>query len=427
MAKKRAGQAEFVLSLNDQLTKRFAGVASAIKAGVGRIAAAGAKLANFGRSLAMVGQKAALMAAAVSAAVLGAGRAFANYGDAIDKMSIRTDISREALQELKFAAEQSGTSIDSLSQALFRARRRIGNAAAGTGPAVRALEALGLSARELSTETPERQLEILAGALGKVGNEAVRNQLAFEIFGDNFRDIQPLLDAGVDSIQKLRQEARELGLVLSEDQIKEAAAVADAFNRAQSAIKIAALRLIADFGPALRGVLDNVAKFFSQIEVKFLEVKDAGQSAFEAIGEGAIKVLVAIESKFVSLVNGLGRVAGFAPVQGVGAAEFLKEYQKQIAANRRARQLGILGAELKRSAKLSVEPAGASLVKGTGLGGPTPPPPQLAGTSAQYFSGFTASIAGLLKPANAPMVNEQKKTNEKLDELIAQGGQEIIP
>ena len=50
------------------------------------------------------------------AAIIGFGikavNSFADAGDAIQKMALRTGFSTEALSELKFAAEQSGASLE---------------------------------------------------------------------------------------------------------------------------------------------------------------------------------------------------------------------------------------------------------------------------------------------------------------------------
>ena len=72
----------------------------------------------------------ALRRAALGAAVIGgtaivgfaitAVKSFAETGDAIQKMSLRTGISTVALSELGFAAEQSGTSLDTVEKAAKR-------------------------------------------------------------------------------------------------------------------------------------------------------------------------------------------------------------------------------------------------------------------------------------------------------------------
>jgi len=185
-------------------------------------------------------------------------------------MATRTRIGAEALQELSFAAQISGTNIDSLSQALFRARRRIGNMAlGGGGPAARALETLGLNAKELAKMQPEKQFFKLISSLKAVGDEAQRNQLAFEIFGDNFRDIQPLIDAGADSIDNLRDRANRLGLVLSSREIKQAEELTDAFFEFGEVAKMAAIKIGAAFGPSLKIIFTGLAEAIADLTKMF--------------------------------------------------------------------------------------------------------------------------------------------------------------
>lgn len=261
-----AGQASFTLKLNDQITGRMKRIGQSIKNGMGRIGSAA-------KSGAMVATKAitAITAAVVAAgvAIFTLGKKFAAYGDKFGKMATRTGIGAEALQELAYAAEITGTNIDSLSQALFRARRRIGNMAiGGGGPAARALEKLGLNAKELSKEQPEKQFFKLVAALKAVKNEAERNQLAFEIFGDNFRDIQPLIDSGADSIDAMRDRAQRLGLVLSGREIKQAEALTDAFYELGQVLKITVVKIGAALGPTLIVMLKGMAELIADITKK---------------------------------------------------------------------------------------------------------------------------------------------------------------
>lgn len=262
----RAGQATFVLNLNDKLSSRLKQV--------------GAGVVNATKKIA---QAATAVGAASLAIGVAASKAFANYGDMIDKMSVRTRIGREALQELSFAAQLTGTNIDSLSQAMFRASRRIGNASMGTGPAVRALNELNLSAAELSRMKPEDQFEKLVEALGGVADENMRNQLAFEIFGDNFRQIQPLIAAGADGIREMREEAAELGLVLSADDISKAAAMTDKWTTVTEQLRFAFMRLGASLSdvviPFLVGVSELLKRATTAALVLSMSVKGLMASA----------------------------------------------------------------------------------------------------------------------------------------------------
>jgi TP901 family phage tail tape measure protein len=218
-----AGKAFIAMGLADEMVRR-------------RLRQISRMMTSFGNKLRMVGKTGFAAGAALNAAFTGALLSFSKMGDALDKMAIRTAISRKALSELKFAAEQSGTSIESLVAALFRMRRRVANAVTETGPAVRALKELGLSATELTKLAPEKMFERITDSLAGMADENRRAQMAFEIFGDNARDLFPLINTGTGAIAELRQELRKLGGVLDDETVKAAADLTDALNRLRTQI-----------------------------------------------------------------------------------------------------------------------------------------------------------------------------------------------
>lgn len=237
----KAGEAAVELGLKN---KTDAGLKAAEK----KFRRFGSKLQNIGRTLTVVG-------ATITAAFAGAVGSFASVGDKFDKMSARLGIGVETLSALSFAANQTGTDIDQLSQAMFRASRRIGNAITETGPAKRALDELGLSASELASLTPEDQFFRLVDALNAVTNEARRSQLGFEIFGDNWRQIKPLIDSGTDGIRAYMAEAKRLGIVLTTEQSKAAAEFTDALARVKFQLKFLAIGIGSQLAPALTDLL----------------------------------------------------------------------------------------------------------------------------------------------------------------------------
>jgi hypothetical protein len=219
------------------------------------------RLKTFGAGLTAIGSKVALLGGAALTPLLGMVQHFAAAGDELNKMSIRTGFSTEALSELGFAAEQSGTNLNQLGRALFRMRRRVANAATDTGPAVRALKELGLNARELTQLSPEDQFTALVGALGGVANESRRAQLGFEILGDNARALLPLLNSGTDGIEAMRKEARALGLSVSTGEAQAAADYADAWNRVTRAFKATVFAIGAALAPVLTELLGVVKDY----------------------------------------------------------------------------------------------------------------------------------------------------------------------
>lgn len=189
---------------------------------------------------------------------------FTEFGDSMNKMSIRTGVSVESLSALKFAAEQSGTNINSLGAALFRMNRRIGNFSTAAGPAKRALEMLGFNAKEFIGLPTEEKFMKIVEALQGIDDKALRDQLGFEILGDNFRDLQPLIASGKEGIQALMEEAQRLGIVMSEEDAQAAADFGDAMNRLQKALQAIGTQIASVIVP----ILTSLSNMFTGLDTQ---------------------------------------------------------------------------------------------------------------------------------------------------------------
>lgn len=185
---------------------------------------------TFSRQIGAIGGTITAMGASAIGPMAALVTQFAAMGDQLDKMSARTGASVEFLSEMGFAAEQTGGNLDALGSALFRMRRRVANAATESGPAVRAIDALGMSAEKLAKLSPEDQFLEIAKRMKGIKDESLAAQYAFEIFGDGAKSLLPLLAEGEDGIEALRQRARELGITLDTESAKQAAEFTDAVN-----------------------------------------------------------------------------------------------------------------------------------------------------------------------------------------------------
>jgi hypothetical protein len=101
MSKVKAGSA--YVELTTKNSKLMKGLADAKK-----------RLRDFGSATRMAGLKMFGTGAAIGAPILAAAKMFASAGDQVQKMSLRTGVSTEALSTLGFAAEQSGADLGTL-------------------------------------------------------------------------------------------------------------------------------------------------------------------------------------------------------------------------------------------------------------------------------------------------------------------------
>ena len=155
--------------------------------------------------------------------------------EAIQDLSNRASVSAEFLQEMRFIASQNGASTRDFDDAISRLNRRLGLFISdGGGPAAAAFERLGLAqriARGELTDTESVYREAVR-ALEGVENAAVRSATASELFGDDAGPrLAQMLSLGSAAMEEQRARAHDLGLVMSQELVDNAAAAADALER----------------------------------------------------------------------------------------------------------------------------------------------------------------------------------------------------
>lgn len=178
------------------------------------------KAEGVGNKLAGAGKKAAALGGAVAAAAgvaIGAMKnqadATAEAADAIDKGSQKMGIGAEEYQKLSYAAELSGTSIDTLQKAT----------------------------QKLQKDGADFDITGALDQLYAIEDADARAAAAHEMFGDKVaNELAPMLNAGKDGFEAMTSEAERLGLVMSDDAVKAGASYDDtmtALNKSMDALK----------------------------------------------------------------------------------------------------------------------------------------------------------------------------------------------
>ena len=273
---------------------------------------AGSVAGKFKVGLAAVGAAAAATVGALGAlgaAALSVTKDVAATGDAAAKASQQVGLSAEAYQELGHAMELSGEDIGVLRKGLLRLARNMNDVTEGVKAPREAFAQLGISVvdnagklRDMESILPE-----LADKFASTANGSQKAAIAMEIFGKSGAQMIPFLNAGSEGIAAMRQEARDLGIVIS----NEAAAASEKFvdtmdrlNKQTDAFKtilgVALLPIITAVG---EGVLEVVGDLF-----KMNTAQDAVARGTEWLTRGLIEALKALDT--------------FAPVLGVIIAGF---------------------------------------------------------------------------------------------------------
>ena len=173
--------------------------------------------------------------------------------DHLNKLSQKIGISVEALSTLRFAAQLSDVSLETLQKGIKGLSQNIAEANTGVGDGAQMFDALGISVKNAdgSMKSTEAVLLQVADVFANLEDGAVKTALAVKLFGKSGMDMIPFLNQGAAGINQLTAEAERLGLKLT----TETARSAEAFNDNLTALKASSsalgITLARDFLPEL--------------------------------------------------------------------------------------------------------------------------------------------------------------------------------
>jgi len=264
--------------------------------------------------------------------------------DSIGKMAQTAGVTAERLQELRFAFGQlAGTTDSEVDASLRRFNRRLGLAADGTGAAKDTFGELGIAIADAggNLRNTEAVLEDTLFELSQIDDASRRAAKASEIFGEDAGPaLAGALSEGQEAVRRLSQEARDLGIILGDDAVKSAEALADQMD-------ILNKTMMVNFQEGLMSSLAGDADSFSEA-IADQQFQDGLKTLGEFIGEslsflvenadtiirvGRALALVGLSAKLGGAIGGRKGA-----MVGIGAGGFLAGLAELVANNEAAEQ-----------------------------------------------------------------------------------------
>jgi len=298
--------------------------------------------------LAALSRRAALAAGAMAAATVVAGVAMIRSGlqtvDAQAKMAQSLGTTVESLQVLDRAADLSGVSMGNVEQATVQLTRRLSQAAAGAGPAVKALDRLGLSVQALQSLPLDQRIALIQDRLAEFVPEAERAAVASQLFGDRAALVFTRIDTA--TLRQATADVNDFGIVVSEQDADQIERTNDALSRLgliwrgvsnQLAVAAApALEAVANalaavskttgpLGQAIAGVFDNLGRLgaYAATFAAFFAGRWVGAMAIAALSvRGLATALVVVRGALIR--TGIGALI-------VGAGELVYWFTRLVA------------------------------------------------------------------------------------------------
>jgi hypothetical protein len=255
-------------------------------AGAARVQATSAAMA---KKLALIGTAVSVVGAGIATAIRGA----INTADDMGELAQKVGVPVEALSALKYAAKVLGVEFEGLQTGLTRLSR-------GMADNPEKFEALGVAVRDA-----QGQMRPTADVLRDVANlfqampdGAEKTALAMDLFGKSGADLIPMLNAGSQGIGTLMEDARKLGLVISQETADSAGRFNENLDKLRGAAEGLAMIIAAHLAP----VLEQISAFVVELAMAFQNLSPWAQEMI-AWAAGLTVILG-------PLIIGLGLVVG---------------------------------------------------------------------------------------------------------------------
>ena len=215
---------------------------------------------------------------------------YADATGAIGDTAERTGISRERFQELGFAAKLTGSSSEVLAGALQKMNINVGAAAKGSKELTDMFSGLGIKLKNTdgSLKSTDEQFAMFVDRISKIKNPSLQAQAAVKIFGKSATELLPLIRGGSAGLQEMSDEARRLGIVLSDDAVRDGEAFGDILDTLKAAIGGVGNTI----GTALVPELSKMATWLTETIVKYRPQIEAFATAFARDLPGNIEKIV---------------------------------------------------------------------------------------------------------------------------------------
>lgn len=279
---------EHELKNAEQAASGFNATAEKISVSAGKMSQKFGSLAEKtkGLSLAAGGALAGLAGLAVKAG---------QNADELNTLSKQTGVATDELQKMQYAADLIDVDTETITSGLRKLKKN--------------LDGHEDTWKKLKVDVKDANGEYrnitdifydVAGALGNIENETERDVLAMDLFGKSADELAGIIDDGGAALKELGQQAEDMGVIISQEDLDKANELNDALDTlkaeilptiAQLGVEIA--QAIMPYIPAIKEAIENVLASLRNISPQMVLIV------------GAILALTAALSPMFSMLSGI--------------------------------------------------------------------------------------------------------------------------
>lgn len=213
---------------------------------------------NTGDKMTSIGKS---MTVGITAPIIAAGAALGtmavNAGQTADELitlSNQTGMSTETLQGLEYASRFVDVELDTMTKGLSRTVAAMRAATEQGQSYIDVAGIMQLSMMDVNGEllSSEEMFYRSIDAISQLSSETEKEIAAQDLFGKSYQELMPLMAAGSEGLKALIAEAKELGIVMGEDDLKALGEFDDSMQKLQAQFKALGMQIIKEFQPVLK-------------------------------------------------------------------------------------------------------------------------------------------------------------------------------
>lgn len=237
---------------------------------------------------------------------------------AVAQMAEKVGVGTDALQELRYAAKQSGIEVEEFDKALTLMTRASGEAASGNAEAAKKFAEIGVSVKDSNGHI--KRADVLFGNIAdkmeKATSQTERLKIATDFFGvRGGSKFALLMKEGSAGLERFRQEARDLGGVMDAEMIEKSEEAHHNFNRLSFAIDgiknsitaallptiIAVTDVLVEWVKTNKDLIKAKTKEWIESAVKGAKTLLSALMSFVHVGQAALSMIGGLQNALIAL------------------------------------------------------------------------------------------------------------------------------
>lgn len=276
---------------------------------------------------------------------------------ALGDLSTNLGVSTTFLQEMQFAANQSGVSTEQFNTSVERFSRSVGEAASGNKTFADTFKKLGVDIKDANGEVrpTEDLFKNVAEQINNVGSNTEKTRILFDLFGRSGIKLASLFAGGSAALDDFSKKANEAGAVVDEKLIYQTKAVGDEFAKVSSIISSRMIVAVGELLPAINALLPSMLSLVNTTSIIATGIATATASVVTSTAAviewsrafsnapGALKLTTEESVKYNEKAKELYKDMIAGNITAQRRNDLLKEYAESLKAARDAQSTEVFG------------------------------------------------------------------------------------